>query len=549
MTISFKKNKDNLLFIPLGGSDEIGLNLNVYHMNGKFLLVDMGIGFADEGYPGIDILLPDISFLTKHKDNILGLIITHAHEDHFGAVPYIWDALGCDIYTTEFAATILKEKFKNNNPSIKLKDIPIKIVESGKKYDLAPFSFEALGLTHSVPEMHAIVIGTPKGKILHTGDWKLDPNPVVGPLSDEARLKKLGKDGILALVCDSTNIFLEGDSGSESEVEKTLKKIIKKATGKVAVTTFASNVGRVESIIKAAKASKRKIVLAGRSLWRITDAAQENGYLKGIEFLTDREAKKIPAEEQLIICTGCQGESRAAATKIANGTHPNIKMYDGDTIIFSSSVIPGNEKTIYKMYNDFARNGVEVITEHDHFVHVSGHPARKEMEQMYKLAKPKIAIPMHGEPRHIAEHAKFATKWGVSEAIKAFNGAVVKIDEGDTRIIGEVTSGRMAIDGKSIIPGNASLIKERKKLSDSGCVMISLSLNNKGKLSSTPQVSAPGLLCNKGDVDLIEIICDEISDAVKRGVKKPTSDTIQSAVKKLIKRELDKYPIIKVHVV
>jgi len=424
--MNLKEHKDKLLFLPLGGSREIGMNLNLYHYQGKWLIVDFGAGFADDYYPGVDMIVPDITFIIEHVlPNLVGMVLTHAHEDHLGAVQHLWHELKCPIYTTPFTASFLRLKIEETDFAKKIK---INEVKEGSKLDLDPFKIEMVPLTHSAPEMQALVIRTELGNILHTGDWKFDHNPLICEAADEDLLRKYGKEGILALVGDSTNVFNEKPSGSEGDLRESLTKLISACKKRVVVTTFASNVARLETIIKAAEQANRKVFIAGRSLFRILEAARNSGYLTDIPpFLEAHEFNATPRENILVISTGCQGEQFAATTKIAHDAHNIIRLDKDDTVIFSSKIIPGNEKKIFRLFNLFAHKAVEVFTEKDHFVHVSGHPSRAELKIMYDLIKPKISVPVHGELVHMHEHVRLAKEWGVPEAIQTENGLVVKL--------------------------------------------------------------------------------------------------------------------------
>jgi len=369
-----KFNKDHLIFLPLGGSNEIGMNVNLYHYKGKWLMIDLGAGFADDSYPGIQMLAPDLTFLFENKENFLGIVLTHAHEDHIGSVTYLWDKLRCPIYATPFTAGMARSKLSERNL---LKEAEINEVQPGSSFAIGPFSLQMIQITHSIPEMNAVVLRTDYGNILHTGDWKFDPDPVIEPLSNESALKSLGDEGVLAMVCDSTNVFNDRHSGSEGELKDSISKIVSGCSELVIVTTFASNVARIKTIARAAKENGRRVVLAGWSLRRITGIARETGYMDDIDdFLEEIEIRKHPRKKLLVICTGCQGEPNAAMNRIAQGNHPNIKLTAKDTVIFSSKIIPGNEKKLFKLFNTFVRLGCEVLTEKDHFVHVSGHPSR-----------------------------------------------------------------------------------------------------------------------------------------------------------------------------
>ncbi len=551
MTFDFAKHKDELLFVPLGGSNEIGMNLNLYTIGGKWLMVDCGIGFAGDSLPGIDIIVPDISFIMEHKENLLGLVITHAHEDHLGAVPYLWRDLGCPIYTTPFTAAFLKHKISEMGSG---KKPQIHEIACGGSIDLDPFKIEFIELTHSIAEMQAVAITTKKGVVLHTGDWKFDDAPMIGSVSDVDALKRYGDGNVLAMVCDSTNVFEEGSSGSEGEVREHLVSLIKSCKKRVVVATFASNLARVATLIHAAQESGRMVALAGRSLYRVVDAAKTAGYIdEDMEFINEREIMNIPREDILIICTGGQGEPRAALSRIARGDHPQIRLQPQDTVIFSSRKIPGNELKINGMQNRLVQKKVEVITDRNFFIHVSGHPARGELQRMYELVRPRIAVPTHGEPRHLHEHAKFARNLGVKEAVEAHNGAVIWLEEGEASVVGEVHSGYIAIDGSSLIPTDGEVIRTRRKLRDDGAVFVSIAMDKHGELASPVQLAAPGILDWKEDAELIVeyagLVADALENLKKNASNEVVKETARLVIRRAIKRDLDKKPVIEVLVV
>lgn len=548
MTLDFKKFKDDLLFVPLGGSNEIGMNLNLYHFGGKWLMVDCGIGFAGEMLPGIDIVVPDVSFIAERKADLVGLVITHAHEDHVGAVPYVWRELECPIYTTPFTAAFLRNKVNEMGAG---KKPTIVEMLPGTKMDIAPFAIELIQLTHSIPEMQAVAITTPKGVVMHTGDWKFDAEPLVGPVSDCDALKTFGDKNVLAMVCDSTNVFVDGESGSEGEVRKHLVEAIRGCKQRVVVSTFASNFARVKIAIEAAEETGRVVALAGRSLHRVVEAARESGYLSTkVEFLSDREIMNIPRQDALIICTGCQGEPRAALSRIARGDHPTIRLSPGDTVFFSSRKIPGNEQRINATHNALVQKKIEVITEHGNFIHVSGHPARDELARMYSLVRPRIAVPTHGEPRHLHEHCKFARLQGVKETVEAKNGAVIWLEPGEASILDHVHSGYVAVDGTSLIPTDGNIIRTRRKLRDDGIIIISAAIDENNQLAGDVQFAAPGLLDEKEDGELIEELVAEIVRIVESASKKAKlpdiRESLRLSVRKIIKNELDKKPTIEI---
>jgi ribonuclease J len=550
MTFDFKKYQDELLFVPLGGSNEIGMNLNLYTIGGKWLMVDCGIGFAGDTLPGIDVVVPDISFIAQHKENLLGLVITHAHEDHLGAVPYLWRELGCPIYTTPFTGCFLRHKLSEMGPGTKPKIIDMPV---GSATTIGPFALELLELTHSIPEMQAVAITTSKGVVMHTGDWKFDENPLIGPVSDYAQLTKYGDGKVLAMVCDSTNVFVEGESGSEGEVRKHLSKMIGECKQRVLVTTFASNLARVATVIQAAQDVGRIVALAGRSMHRVVEAARESGYLpEDAEFVSDREVMNLPKQDVLILCTGSQGEPRAALTRISRNDHPSIKLTPGDTVIFSSRKIPGNEIKINGIHNRLVQNKIEVITEKDGFIHVSGHPCRDELKRMYQMVRPHIAVPTHGEPRHIHEHAKLAKALGAKITVEAYNGAVVWLDADEASVIGKVHSGYIAIDGASLIPTDGEVMKTRRKLRDDGAVFASIVIGKNGDLMHPPQIVAPGLLDAKEDQELLDECIAEVKYAVEhtkaRAGDNDIKEQVRLCLRKSLKQALDKKPVIEVHI-
>ncbi len=551
MTFNFKEYADELLFVPLGGSNEIGMNLNLYAYKGKWLMIDLGIGFADAYLPGVEILLPDIEFIIQHKKDLLGIVLTHAHEDHLGAVPYLWEELRCPVYATPFTHAVLKAKLADEGNSTKIK---VTEVHPGSKIQLGPFEFEMIPLTHSIPEMQAVALRTDKGVVMHTGDWKLDPDPLVGPATDEATLKKYGDEGVLAMVCDSTNVFVDGESGSEAGVRDSLAEIIGRCKNRVAVTTFASNIARIESIVRAAQQAGRRVALAGRSLHRVTNAAKESGYLQDVApFLNEREIGTVAKDKLLIICTGCQGEPLAALSKVSRGEHPHIRLSPGDTVIFSSRKIPGNETRVAYIYNALTKMGIELITSKRSHVHVSGHPARDELTRMYQLVRPQIAVPTHGEARHIHEHALLARALQVPETVEAQNGSVILLSKDNAREIGNVPSGYVAVDGNSLISTDSPILKTRRKIRDDGFVGVSIVVDKKNELLAPVRISAPGSMDPLADKELVLMLAEEIEATIERAKPKDTADKISESVRttmrKLFRDELGKKPVIDVHLI
>lgn len=549
MPINFNAHKNDFLFVPLGGSNEIGMNLNLYHYQGKWLIIDCGIGFNDGFIPGVDVLLPNIDMIEPIREHLVGMIITHAHEDHVGAVQYLWPEIKCPIYTTPFTAAMLKPKLSDEGLR---GQVPVHEVKAGVEYTLGPFRFEMVPITHSIPEMHAVAVKTDAGTVMHTGDWKLDANPCVGVTTDEETLRRYGDEGILAMVCDSTNVFVEGESGSESDVRASLTDIIRECEQRVVITTFASNIARLETVIRAAIAAGREVALAGKSLWRVTQAAKESGYLLDLPpFLTDSQGMDKPRDRVVFICTGCQGESRAALSKVARGDHPAIRLSKGDTVIFSSRTIPGNEPQIGWVQNRLVEQGLELITDYNGFVHVSGHPARMELERMYALVRPKIAIPVHGERRHIHEHAKLAKSLQVPETVEPQNGSVVLLKEGDARVIGFTESGYLALDGTSMLDTNSPVLKTRRKIRDDGFMLVSFVLNKQGQLASEIFISSPGILDAADDKDLLESIAEEIAEVISKAnpkSKRSLPEAVRSVMRRTINDELGKKPVLDVHI-
>lgn len=546
-----------LAFVALGGAGEIGMNLNLYGYGRppeghQWLMVDLGVTFGDGSIPGVDVITPDPAFIVQRRDRLLGLVLTHAHEDHLGAVPYLWQRLGCPIWATPFTVSILTRKLREAGLD---GQVPIHTVPLGGRVTIGPFDVELVTVTHSIPEPNALAIRTPLGTIVHTGDWKFDPAPVVGPLSDEEALRKLGDEGVLAIVCDSTNVFTPGVSGSEADLEKTLTDLIGESEGRVAVACFASNVARLETIAKAAAAVGRDVVLAGRSLRRMDEAARENGYLAGTRaFLDEDAAGWLPRERTVIICTGSQGEPRAALSRIAAGDHPRVELEDGDTVIFSSRVIPGNEIAIGKLQNDLVRRGIEIITWRDHHVHVSGHPARDELMKMYQLVRPRIAVPVHGELRHMLEHADLAEDCQVQQAVVAENGGLIRLAPGRAEIIGQVPVGRLAVDGNRIVPIDGALVRDRNRAIYHGSAVVTVVLDKKGRVRDEVQVSTLGVM-EAGDEGALGVVRETVEEiivalpAARRADDAAVKEAVRIAVRRVFRDRFDKRPVTSVHLV
>ena len=435
---------NEFVFVPLGGLGEIGMNCALYGYGPanarQWLMVDLGIGFADEDMPGVDLVMPDLDFIEKAKKNLVGVVITHAHEDHIGALAELWPDLGAPVYMTRFAAGLVEAR-RLGEPGAP--EIPLKIVELGERVVIGPFEVEFIPVAHSIPESSALAIRTPAGLVVHTADWKIDPTPIIGLPTDEARFRALGDEGVLALICDSTNVLREGESPSERDVAKTLAWLIGQAKGRVVVTTFASNVARLRSAAEAGFAAGRQVCILGRAIERVVAVARDCGMLDGLPPLLGMDAfERLPRDRILALATGSQGEPRAALARMAGDDHPTAELSAGDTVIFSSRTIPGNEKAVGKIINAFVRAGVEVVTDRTALVHVSGHPRRAEMAKMYAWVRPRIAVPAHGEPLHLSEHADFARAQGVPQVLRAFNGDLVRLAPGEVRALGKVASGR-----------------------------------------------------------------------------------------------------------
>ena len=488
--------QEELLFCPLGGSGEIGMNMNLFAYgkpdNQKWIMVDIGVTFADDSIPGIDLIYPDPGFIIDKKDDLLGIILTHAHEDHIGAIAHIWPQIKCKIFSTPFTAVLIKEKFKEKRIDI---GNNLKIVNLNGTVDLKPFKVEFITLTHSILEPNGLRIETPAGNILHTGDWKCDPNPLIGDKINSKRLKEIGDKGVLAMICDSTNVFSIGRAGSELDVRKSLLNLMSRLKKRIIVTSFASNVARMESIFYCAEKSGRQISLVGRSMHKIYKAAKECGYLKNIiNPIDSRDAKKISREKIVYLCTGSQGEPMGAMMRIASYVHPDVLIEKGDSVIFSSKIIPGNERKLYKLHNQLVRDGIEVISEESDFVHVSGHPNREDLNDMYDWVRPKAVIPVHGEHRHMKEHINFAKEKQIPYPIRVENGDIVKIYPGKKpEIYDKAPSGRLYVDGSVSVEEDSKSIKERKNISINGYMEVTILVTPKGNIHKRPILSFKGL--------------------------------------------------------
>ncbi len=540
---------EDLAFIPLGGTGEIGLNLNVYRCDGALLAIDCGIGFGGPELPEVDVLVPDPAWLAERRDRLVGLVVTHAHEDHVGAVAHLWRQLRCPVFAGPFVSAVLRRKLGEAGL---LGEVDLTTVPLSGRLGLPPFELEFLRVAHSIPEAQALALHTRHGTLLHTGDWKLDPDPLLGPPTDEAGFARLGEGGVLAMICDSTNAMVEGHSGSEAEVRRNLAAIVRNLKrGRVAVTCFATNIARLESVALAARAAGRQVALFGRSLRNAEAAARECGYLKGLPpFLTEDEAGELPDESLLILCTGSQGEPRSALAKIAADTHPNIALGEGDTVIFSSRMIPGNERAILRLQDELSRRGCRVMTADDHMVHVSGHPARDELRRLYALVKPRYAVPVHGEWRHLSEHAALAKECGATP-ILVEDGDVLRLAPGRPEVVDGVPTGRLALDGERLLPLSGGVLSARKRMLFNGVVMASLAVDRAGRVLGTPQVSAPGLF-ETADLEPAQLAADlaravgELPGPLKRE-DDAVREAARSALRKAVGRRLRKRPAVEVH--
>ncbi|MCA3692344.1 ribonuclease J [Aquidulcibacter sp.] len=551
------KNKtDELVFLPLGGSNEIGMNLNAYGFgpegDKKWIVVDVGVTFAgEEGIPGVDLILPDPEFLETNKDDILAIILTHAHEDHIGAMGWLWPRIPAPVYATPFTAHLLRDKLRERGieRKVPLHEVPLK-----HRFQIGPFDIEYVTLTHSIAEPNGLAIHTPLGTVMHTGDWKIDIDPLIGEQTDSARIRQIGDDGVLAMICDSTNVFSEGEAGSEAGVRQGLFEAIAEQKGKVAVACFASNVARILSTVEAATAAGRSVSLIGRSMLRITGAAKAVGLLKDATFIEPEMARHLPDDKVLYLCTGSQGEPRAALARIAEGNHPFVTLGRGDTCLFSSREIPGNERAILELQNKLAMRGVNIITGKDRHIHVSGHPCRDELRAMYEMVRPQIAIPTHGEQRHLMEHAKFALSLQVPEALAVKNGDMIRLAPGPAAVIDEVPNGRLLVDGDAIIASDSETIRDRIRLGEHGYVMVSIAIDAKGRIKAGPDVRARGLSERNGSPaeGRLEQLADAAEEAFNRLKPDQRMDEetaegfVMRAVRKACDRIFNKRPIVDV---
>ncbi|MDA8712034.1 ribonuclease J [Alphaproteobacteria bacterium] len=543
------KNDKELVFLPLGGTGEIGMNCNLYGFGARgkrqWIMVDLGVTFGKHSDPGIDVITPDISFIEKQKKNLCGLLLTHGHEDHIGAVAHLWPRLKCPVYATPFTAALVRGKLAEAGL---LDEVPLHVIEPDAHLEIGPFAIDYICLTHSIAEPSALAIEVGGACILHTGDWKIDPDPVIGKLTEVDRLKALGDAGIDAIICDSTNVLSPGRSGSEADVGRMLEDVVCESTGRVVITTFASNVARLTSIAAAAVKSGRHLCLAGRGMHKIYQAARETGYLTQFpEIVDESDAGYLPPEKVLICCTGSQGESNAALGRMANGRHPHLTLEPGDRVIFSSKMIPGNETEIMALQNQLAQIDVEIISPNGSDIHVSGHPCRDELADMYEWARPRSAIPVHGEHRHLIAHAALARELGVAEPCRVHNGDVVRLAPAPTEVIDAVQTGRLHLDGYIMTEGGSAALKERRKISYNGVVFVAVPIDAANRLAGQVEVELAGAPTDDGMVKLTDWTLDAVERAIPssgRLTPERAEQDISVAVRRELSRRWGKKPLV-----
>lgn len=552
------KGGQELVYCSLGGAGEIGMNLNLFGYGKpgeyKWIIVDIGVTFSDDNIPGIEVILPNPEFIVDQKENLLGIVLTHAHEDHVGAIAHLWPMLECPIYATPFTAAIVREKFKELKINI---GSHLKIVKLGGNVKLGAFDIDYVTLTHSILEPNGLAITTPEGVVLHTADWKIDDDPLIGEKTDIKKLIEIGKKGVLAMVCDSTNIFNLGSSGSESLVRTGLFTVLEKMKNRIVITSFASNVARMETVFKVAEKIGRQVCLVGRSMNRIYQLARQCNYLQDIKVPIDvRDSKKIPKNKIVFLCTGSQGEQRAALARIANGTHPDLQLEKDDNVIFSSRIIPGNEKRLFKIFNDFSKNDINVLSEENSMIHVSGHPAREDLKKMYNWIKPKILIPVHGEQRHMAEHINFAKEMGVKFPIKVSNGEIIRLSPGEPKVVDKVTWGRVYLDGKVLIDNDSPVLKERRNMAANGYMEITVLISKNGQIKNNPVITIKGVPLIDEDAseieyDLEDIVMDTCKTFNLNNSKQEKNliDTLKGNCRKLINDKSGKKPLVNINLV
>jgi ribonuclease J len=552
------KGGQELVYCSLGGAGEIGMNLNLFGYGKpgeyKWIIVDIGVTFSDDNIPGIEVILPNPEFIANQKENLLGIVLTHAHEDHVGAIAHLWPMLECPIYATPFTAAIVREKFKEKKINI---GSHLKIVKLGGNVKLGAFDIDYVTLTHSILEPNGLAITTPEGVVLHTADWKIDEDPLIGEKTDVKKLTELGKKGVLAMICDSTNIFNLGSSGSESLVRTGLLTVLEKMKNRIVITSFASNVARMETVFKVAEKIGRHVCLVGRSMNRIYELARQCNYLQDIKVPIDvRDSKKMPKNKMVFLCTGSQGEQRAALARIANGTHPDLHLEKDDNVIFSSRIIPGNEKRLYKIFNDFSKSEINVLSEENSMIHVSGHPAREDLKKMYNWVKPKILIPVHGEQRHMAEHINFAKEMGVKFPIKVSNGEIIRLAPGEPQVVDKVTSGRVYLDGKVLIDNDSPVLKDRRNMAANGYMEITVLISKNGQIKNNPIITLKGIPfidedASEIEYDLEDVVMDTCKSFNLNNSKQEKNliDTLKGNCRKLINDKSGKKPFVNINLV
>jgi len=542
------KPGNELLFLALGGSGEIGMNVNLYGCEGKWIMADLGMTFADPSYPGVELVLPDLTFIEERRKDLLAVVLTHGHEDHIGAIPYLANDLGVPLYATPFTAGLIAEKLKEEGLT---QDVEVRLIEIGGTAQIGPFEVRFVPLAHSIPEGNALLISTPHGKVFHTGDWKLDEFPQLGDPADAAALTRVGDEGILALVCDSTNVFQEEASGSEEEVRRGLDGVVAAAEGRVLVTTFASNAARLGTLGKVAQDTGRQVCVAGRSLDRILRVAKSVGYLQDFPETVDWEtAMRLPRRDVMIIATGGQGEMRAALARIAFGQH-KLSLSEGDLVVFSSKQIPGNEIPIGRIQNELAARGIQMITERQANVHVSGHPGRPELAAMYGWIRPEIIVPVHGEMRHMVEHRRFAMGRGVPRGIVQKNGDLIRLAPDGPVKLGEERVGRLILDGDVILPADGPTMNERRKLAGFGIVTVALALGKGDRLVGDVKIAIQGVPVEEDREPFLEEACAAAAKAAKRhaGNEAKLREEVRLAVRRCATEWTGKKPIVDVLVV
>jgi ribonuclease J len=545
-----------LVFMALGGIGEIGMNCYLYGLgpadDRQWLMVDLGITFPEgENDPGVDVILPDLRFIEAERNNLAGLVLTHAHEDHFGAVVELWPRIRVPVYATPFTAEMLKAKLAEYGRGMQL---PIREVALNSRFDVGPFDVELVSVAHSIPESNALAIRTPQGLVLHSGDWKFDPAPVVGDATDTGRLERLGAEGVTALICDSTNAMREGRSPSEREVAQSLARIVKGAKRRVAVTIFASNVARLRAVADAARAAGRQLVVAGRAMHRIIQVAISTGYLpEGFKYLDQDQFKYLQPPEVLALVTGSQGEPRAALARIAADEHPDISLDRGDTVIFSSRTIPGNERAVGAIQNSLVDMGCELVTDGDALVHVTGHPRREELKEIYALTKPRILVPMHGEARHLAAHARLARAAGIKEVVPVRNGDIVRLAPGEAEIIDEAPVGRVFRDGHLLVPSEDEPVRERRALAFAGLVVVALARSGREGVVPDPEIMLDGVPQQDAEGrPMSEIVRDAVEGTITSipRDRRKDAELVREAVRRAVRAAVDdawgKRPIVKV---